>query len=248
MEYKILLYLFLAFAPGIIWLSFFLKRDNLPEPKMQIFKVFYFGLMVVLLAVLIELQMVKHIDLNSPSTPLLFGSATEPSLLFYGIKYVFIVGIIEESLKYLVVRFLVLKNSCIDEPIDLPIYMITAAIGFAVGENILLFLFGDPINVPGVAITRFIGANLLHIICSAIIGISLAMSFYHLKKRYLILFIGFTLSIVTHALFDICLQLFIINEDSIIILAPYILTGTLTILVLIGLRTIKKMKGVCKID
>jgi RsiW-degrading membrane proteinase PrsW (M82 family) len=248
MEFKILLYLLLAFAPGIMWLLFFLKRDNLPEPKLQIFKVFYFGIMVVLLAVPIELQMLKHIDFNYSTIPALLGSVSEPSLLFYGVKYIFIVGIIEEFLKYLVVRFLVLKNSCIDEPIDLPIYMITAAIGFAVGENILLFIFGDPINVPGIAMTRFIGANLLHIVCSAIIGISLAMSFYHLKRRYLILFLGFTLSIVTHALFNLCLQLFIINEDSIIILAPYILTGTLAILVLIGLRIIKKMKGVCKID
>ncbi|MCK9393674.1 MAG: PrsW family glutamic-type intramembrane protease [Candidatus Paceibacterota bacterium] len=248
MDYKIFLYLFLAITPGILWLIFFLRKDNHPEPKIKLFTVFYFGMIVVLLAAFIELQMLKHIDLSSPTITEMFGTSAEPTLFFYGIKYVFIVGIIEEVLKYLVVRFLILKKSCIDEPIDLPIYMITAAIGFAVGENLLLFFYTNPINAPGIAMTRFIGANLLHIVCSAIIGITLAVSFYNIKKRYLILFVGFVLSIVTHALFDFCIQLFIINEDSIIILAPYILTGTLSILVIIGLQLVKKMKGVCKID
>ncbi|MCK9578520.1 PrsW family glutamic-type intramembrane protease [bacterium] len=248
MESNILLYIFLAATPGLIWLAFFIKKDNVPEPKMEIFKVFYIGMMIVLLAALIEIQMIRHIDLSSPSVSYLLDSENNPTLLFYGIKYLFIVAIIEEVLKYFVVRFIVLKKSSIDEPIDLPIYMITAAVGFAVGENILLLFFANPADATGIAITRFIGANLLHIVCSAIIGISLAMSFYYLKKRYLLLFLGFTLSIVAHALFDICLQLFIMNEDSIIILAPYTLTGLLTILVLIGLRIVKKMKGVCKID
>ncbi|MFA6251965.1 MAG: PrsW family glutamic-type intramembrane protease [Candidatus Paceibacterota bacterium] len=249
MEYSsALLYLFLAVLPGLLWLSFFIKRDNLPEPKIEIFKVLYFGIMVVLLAVLIEKQMLRNIDLSSPNAIYLLDSQNKPNLLFYGIKYLFIVGTIEEILKYFVVRFIILKKSCIDEPIDLPIYMITAAIGFAIGENILLLFFANPLNAPGVAIARFIGANLLHIVCSAIIGISLAMSYYYLKKRYLILFLGFVLSVAAHALFDICLQLFIMNENSIIILAPYILTGTLSILVLFGLRAVKKMKGVCKIN
>jgi RsiW-degrading membrane proteinase PrsW (M82 family) len=42
-----------------------------------------------------------------------------------------------EIFKYLVVRFKVIKNPAFDEPTDIMLYMIIAALGFAAVENIL---------------------------------------------------------------------------------------------------------------
>ena len=83
------------------------------------------------------------------------------------------VAIVEELSKFGLV-FLVLgkhKDVC-DEAIDPMIYMIVAAIGFSCVENYLAIFnkmstFIDPLNI---LTARFLGANLLHIICSGTIG------------------------------------------------------------------------------
>ncbi len=41
------LYAFLlALIPGIVWLIYFLRKDNLPEPKRKILKVFLMGMLI----------------------------------------------------------------------------------------------------------------------------------------------------------------------------------------------------------
>lgn len=237
MDYNLFIYILIAITPGLLWLAFFLKKDNLPEPKIEIFKVFYFGIMAVIPAALIEINMLGHL------------SWMPETMTYYALKFIFIVALIEEVLKYLIIRYLVLKNSCFDEPIDIVIYMITSGLGFATGENLLLFIMTPSISDPiGIAITRFIGANFLHALCSAIIGIFIALSFYHLKQRKWIIVAGFILSIIIHATFNFSIQLFIINNKELIGIIPFIITITLSMFVIIGIEKVKKMKGVCKIN
>lgn len=237
MDCNLFVYILIALAPGILWLIFFLRKDNLPEPKIEITKVFYFGIMAVIPAALIEINMLGHL------------SWMPESMTKYALKFVFIVALIEETLKYLIVRYLVLKNSFFDEPIDIVIYMITSGLGFATGENLLLFILSQPITDPiGIAVTRFLGANFLHALCSAIIGIFIALAFYHLKHRKWIIALGFILSITIHAIFNFSIQLFIINNKELIGIIPFMITITLSIFVIIAIEKVRKMKGVCKIN
>ena len=166
---KVILYILIAIIPGLIWLFIFLRRDNLEEPKLEITKVFYLSMLLVIPAGLIEMNLLEKI------------SSLEINNLYYFLKFVVIVGLIEEIMKYLVVRYAVLKRSFLDEPIDIVIYMIVSGLGFATAENILTFiadpnLMTDPQISNGVkiAMVRFFGANLLHILCSGIIGIFIA--------------------------------------------------------------------------
>jgi RsiW-degrading membrane proteinase PrsW (M82 family) len=151
--------------------------------------------------------------------------------------------------KYLTVRFSILKTSSIDEPIDVPLYMIVAALGFATIENIILFynqstmLLASPFVL---VFSRFLGATLLHVLCSGIIGYFLAQSFYHLRQRKILLIIGFTLAISIHASFNFFLESSIIKETG-SILPSFVLVLIVFLFFSICLRKIKKLKSICKL-
>ena len=242
MDNNFFFYIILAILPGLVWPLFFLRKDVLPEPKKQIIKVFACGMAISFVAIFLEMTLLEEL------TELNFTGKT-----FHLIKYIFIIGLIEEFSKYIAVRYSIIKTSHVDEPIDLPIYMIVGALGFATAENILAFgtqtflVMKDPILL---SFGRFIGANLLHALCSGIIGCFLALSFYNLKQRHFVLFFGFSLSILVHAFFDFFLESSIIKEmeangSSPIAYSLFILVGMFIILSF-AMRRIKKLKSVCK--
>jgi RsiW-degrading membrane proteinase PrsW (M82 family) len=73
-----------------------------------------------------------------------------------------------------------------DEPVDAIIYMLTVALGFAAIENSLFLassLSGAPfLNTILTGSLRFIGATLVHVVSSGILGGALALSFYRSRK------------------------------------------------------------------
>lgn len=225
----------LALIPGLVWLIYFIRKDNLPEPKKKIFKVFLAGMLMSIPILCFELWLVG--DLNKLGIE---GTA------FLIIKYIFAIGLIEELFKYFAVRFTALKSSEIDEPIDLPIYMIIGALGFATIENIILFCNQSTVLLTNPAIltfSRFLGATLLHLLCSGIIGYFFALSFYHLKYRYILCFTGFFLAIIIHAVFNFSLESDIINN----VIGTFGLVLIIFVFFLFGLKKIKKLKSVCKL-
>jgi RsiW-degrading membrane proteinase PrsW (M82 family) len=225
----------LALLPGLVWLIYFIKKDNLPEPKRKILKVFLAGMLMSVPILCFELWF-----LGDLSKLKIEGTA------FLIIKYIFVIGLIEELFKYFAVRFCALKSSEIDEPIDLPIYMIIGALGFATIENIILFCNQSTILLLSPAILtfgRFLGATLLHLLASGIIGYFLALSFYHLKYRYILFSIGFILAIIIHATFNFFLESDIING----VIRSFALVLIIFVFFLLGLKRIKKLKSICKL-
>jgi RsiW-degrading membrane proteinase PrsW (M82 family) len=238
-----LIYIIIAIVPGLAWLIYFLRKDNQREPGLEITKVFYFGMMTVIPVGLIEIGIDKEISFLNTYT------------LYYLLKQILVIALIEESFKYLIVRYLALKKSFLDEPIDIVIYMIVSGLGFATAENVLQFIekyqtFSSALIESGIAlaVVRFFGANLLHVLCSGIIGIFVALSFYNLKHRGWIIPIGFILSIVIHGVFNFSIELFIINNNELIAMVPFIITMTIFIPFVIAIKKVKKMKSVCKIN
>ena len=115
--------------------------------------------------------------------------------------------IIEELLKYAVALIVIFWNREVDEPIDMVIYMIVIALGFAALEN-ALFIFnplvaGDLINSALTGSFRFLGATLLHGLASGTIGVILALAYYQSKFTQLLAgTVGLFIAIVLHALFN----------------------------------------------
>lgn len=236
------LYFVLAILPGLIWMLFFLRKDNLPEPKMKILQVFYLGILMAIPAAAIELLLLM--DFNQF---LLINLSLVPYFL---VKNLIIIGLVEEFFKYIMVRLFIFKNSCLDEPIDIPMYMIVSALGFATAENILLFAghsFNMITDTFGLAMVRFFGATLLHVLCSGIIGVFLALAFYKTKQRWFFIIFGFALGIAIHGLFDFFLESSIINlyQESYLILSPILILIIFYGLLNFALAKIRKLKSVC---
>lgn len=190
---SILLSLLCGILPSILWLIFWLREDKeKPEPRKRILEAFLGGMACILLVL--------------PLESLVFHTAGSPSPTpFY---VVFLWAAIEESLKFAACYFLVLRTRDDDEPIDSVIYMIITALGFSALENSLFLfhpLFYDN-NLLGGLVTenlRFIGASLLHILSSSIVGIFIAFSFYKPKvhKKVNVL-IGLFFAILVHSFFN----------------------------------------------
>ncbi len=179
--------------PALIWLAFWLHEDyKHPEPRGLILKTFLLGM----LAVIFVLPFQKGVDLFFP------GMTFAAILLWV---------ILEEFFKLGAAYLGGLKSVDDNEPIDPIIYMITAALGFVALEN-ALFIFGPMLvgeNITNHIISgnlRFIGASLLHIVSSGIIGTALAFSFYKSnRKRITLALFAIILAVLFHASFNLAI-------------------------------------------
>ena len=153
---SVLFPIILGIMPGLIWLFFYLREDIHPEPKKLILYTFVVGGMTTVPVLAGEILWER-----------LGGFINFPNILFLVIGF----ALIEEFFKFLGAYFAVAGNPALDEPIDAMIYAISAALGFAVVENILI-LSGSPLGltVLGTTSLRFVGATLLHTLASGIIG------------------------------------------------------------------------------
>ena len=149
--------------PALAWLWFWLKEDSRhPEPRRLIALAFLAGMLTVVVVI--------------PIQKFVAGYLVTQTAIFAAWST------IEEFTKYIIAWIVVLHRRENDEPIDAVIYMVAVALGFAGLENALFLL--SPLAGDTVAQTivtgnlRFIGATLLHVFSSALVGIALAFSFY----------------------------------------------------------------------
>ena len=210
-------------------------------------------MIIVLPTILIELGISSEIVLSFLKI--------SPLSIFY---FVFCVALPEEVMKYLVVRNKVLKSSELDEPTDVILYCIIAALGFAAVENIFYLVFYQLQFLKMVLVNsfRFLGAIFLHALCAGTLGYFLALSFYQPKKKTFLFFSGLSLSVLLHGFFNF----FIIKmgetvgekNGTIIIFQPGALAfysiGIVAILVglatfvSLGFKRLKKLQSVCEIS
>lgn len=185
--------------PAMLWLWFWLREDSVhPEPKSLVIRTFVAGMVVVVFV--LPLQKIFHDTLANQVS---IGLGIFIPLLIY-----LIWAGIEEIFKYFAGYIGGLKNQSMDEPIDAVIYMITAALGFAAIENTIFLI--DPLingNIVDSIVTgnlRFVGASLLHVLSSAVVGIFIAFAFY--KNRFtkiLYTIFGLILAIALHTTYNL---------------------------------------------
>ena len=229
-----LLLIFFGLAPSIIWLLFFLRKDSHPESNGMILKIFFYGMLAAIPAILLELGFSEELRLINLPAAL--------TLIFY----IFIgIALIEEVLKYLVVKKKVLKDSEFDEPVDAMLYMIIAALGFAALENLLIlsplissFQFMETFLVSGL---RLIGATFLHALCSGLVGYFLALSFFESKNRLKLISEGLLIAVVLHGLYNFSIMKV---EGNLRFVLPVIILVGLSILISLGFKKVKKLKSV----
>lgn len=191
------LLVFLGTLPSLIWLGYWLRKDSHPEPKVLITKVLLLGIMLSPLAIVLQLLFVQLIAR-------LLG--VESSTLSDGPGFYLWAAFVEEIVKYLAVYFVVLRSPEFDEPVDAMIYMLTAALGFAAMENILVInrVLGDGLSATvGLWSLRFAGATLLHALSSALLGYFIALAWFYFDHRKALFAIGLALATVFHWSFNL---------------------------------------------
>ena len=187
---------FVGIIPALFWLWFWLKEDPHAEPHRKLTLCFLGGMLAVI--IVLPIQKIIYISSDIPPT------------------WVFVVWAgLEELMKFAFAFMIALGSNDDDEPVDNIIYMIVVALGFVALENTLFLV--NPITSGSVVDTvitvnlRFVGASLLHIMTSSIIGASLGLAFYKTKKiKMLYLASGVILAVTLHTLFN----LFIINQPD----------------------------------
>lgn len=167
------------------------------------------------------------------------------------IIYIFLgIALIEEVAKYLVVRKKVMRNQEMDEPVDLMLYMIISALGFAALENLIVLLpIANPFLLTETIVLsffRFTGATFLHALCSGMIGYFMAISIPERKnRRAKILIFGIMSAILLHGLYDFSIMKL---EGNLKFTIPVIILLGLVIFVSRGFRKVKKLKSISKIQ
>jgi protease PrsW len=228
-------YLFLIFfslLPSIIWLFYYFKKDDHPEPKKLIFYVFIFGALFAGIGYFVQLKGSFYIlsYLEKISLPLLYIA------LFY--RFI-IIAFTEELLKYLAFFFSAKGSRELDEPIDFIIYMITAGLGFAALENFIILssLEINTLEVVKISLLRFLSGTLLHALVSGILGGFLAYAYR--KKKTVIIFFGLITVTAFHGIYNILAERL---DGGAIPFLSFFLFLILTLSLII--KKVKKLKSV----
>ncbi len=250
------IYIVLSFLPSLIWLSFYLKKDLHPEPKAMLIKVFLYGMLAGPLAAIIQVTSAATIYGLANSIPISqFISQFSFKILSTAVSTVTVIAIIapitEELFKYLMVKAAIFKNQNLDEPVDIMIYFICAALGFAATENLLYFgnlLNAEAALIAGSVILRFIGATFLHALASGTFGYFVALSFLRDGKRRFDFFLkGYLLAIFFHATYNYLVYLTSVSQWNFLFAMLLVLFLTfLGILVSWQFQELRKKISICK--
>lgn len=211
--------------PSLLWLWFWLKEEeNKPEPKWILSLVFILGMMAVIVVLPIQRFIHGNMNIDSHTLELILLASTE------------------EIIKYLVVLVVLYKTDYIREPIDWPIYLITAALGFAALENALFLIKPIAMGQDTVSLLtgqlRFLGSTLLHAVASGILGIALGISL-HIQgfRRKFYITIGLLSAIALHSAFNF----FIIRSNGNDFLKVFAFLWVVTIIVMLLYEKVRRM-------
>jgi len=209
-------------VPALVWVYFWTREDtHHPEPLQLIVAAFLAGMVATIIT----------IPFQKIALSLLTGSAV-----------VIAWAAIEEVVKFLCAYVTVLRNPADNEPVDPLIYMITVALGFAALENTLFLI--SPLMTSGAIESilsgnfRFLGATLLHVLASSMIGVALGVTFYKRRSiKVLAGAVGLILAILLHSIFNFL----ILNSPSGELLRVFALVWIGLIILLVIFEHVKRI-------
>lgn len=183
----------LAIAPVAFWLWYFQMRDRLrPEPRALVIRVFVLGGIAAIPAAYIELIALAAAGLT-------IGRQTASDAF----AAAFIVGLVEESLKFIAVLVGIYRYLEFDEVMDGIIYAVAASLGFAAVENLFYVLQGG----VSVGLIRAFPSIPGHAFFGAVMGYYIGLSKFAGPRRQLLLAAALALATLAHTAYDAVLFL-----------------------------------------
>ena len=145
-----------AVIPAIALLIYYYRLDKAkPEPKGLVIKIFFLGILSIVPAIIIEL-LVSAMGSSLDSIPFLSS--------FF--RAFIVAALIEELIKFMIVKKFAFNKTAFDEEMDGIVYIIAASMGFACFENVL-YVMGTNMFT---AILRAFTAIPMHAFASGIMG------------------------------------------------------------------------------
>lgn len=247
-----LFYILLGLLPSLIWLSFYLKKDKNPEPNSLVLKLFFWGMLLTSVAIVLELFLIWLLNPNLRFLSVL-SQIPQNGFIKIILAATLVPALVEEYLKYAIVRFKFLKSSAFDEPIDVMLYCIIVGLGFASVENLLVLFKVSSSGIGqtlGIISFRFFGATLVHALACGIVGYWLAKGLLQLKNRKKMVLIGLTIAIIFHSCYNYLIitiseQTAVEQKMFFFLLTAILLTAT-AFLVSFYFRKLKKQKAICR--
>jgi len=183
--------LVLAVAPGLFILWYIYHQDKYePEPKKLIFKVFLWGVVSTIPAIIVEILLEKALPVSGTT-----------SLLGAFVGAFIVVAPIEEVCKTSAAYFSAYRSPEFNEVMDGIVYGVAAAIGFATLENIFYVCSMG----AGVGVMRALFAVPGHAMEGAIIGFYMGMKKMNPDSPHRYILAGFIIAVLFHGVYDFVL-------------------------------------------
>lgn len=122
--------------------------------------------------------------------------------------------LIEESLKFILIKKICFGQKCFNQIMDGVIYAVALSLGFAMFENFFYFASFLPYGVPTLAggiILRTFSSTLLHTLSTGWLGYWIGRARFDDKNKTFFTIAGFSMAILIHAAFN-----FFLLESSIL--------------------------------
>ncbi len=210
-----------------MWLWYLRRRDN-TIPARAVATAFGLGLVLVWPAFWLE-DFAEKIWLTfSPATAHYFAGAVLPlqrplDILLPAIGTFLVVAVVEEGLRYILLRFWIWKSAVIDQVFDGLLVGVAVGLGFATLENTIYFLSlfqdGSYDTLVFVFFLRFLISTLAHISFGGLMGTFLARGLFNIYNGRQYTVPAFFLPWFLHGLYDLLLG---INQSfyAVLLLLP----------------------------
>ena len=175
-------------VPALLWLLFWFREDRgNKEPATLIITTFIAGMLSVIIVLPLE-SFISTLPFTSTQMTVLWAACEE-------ILKLFAFGVIMSNSPYL------------DKPIKYPIYLMTAALGFAALENTMFLLHPLSINNTTLSLLtgnlRYLGSTLLHSAASGLVGIAIGLAFFRSSEtRFWYGVFGVITAVALHSTFN----------------------------------------------
>ncbi|WP_452228315.1 PrsW family intramembrane metalloprotease [Lacinutrix sp. MEBiC02404] len=187
--------LLLAIAPVFLIILYIYYKDKYDkEPKRLLFFSFLLGAVV---SIIVTTVLYILSDYTIP-----IEIVGNKSVLQLFIKAFFIVALIEEFSKYIIVRYFAQPNKAFNEQFDGIVYAVMVSMGFAATENIMYVLQGG----MQTALLRAFTAVPAHATFAVIMGFFMGKAKFSKNRRRLNL-LGLILAVLFHGTYDFFLFL-----------------------------------------
>ena len=183
-----------------LWLYF---RDRLREPAGVVLLTLFFGVVIALPAMVLEMAMHAFgtsIGVSTPGAP--------QTLVHAGFTAFAVAALVEELLKFLVLWGFSARRDAFDEPMDGIVYGAAASLGFAGIENVLYVMNGlsgdggSAGQAAVVAAMRALTAVPMHASFGVVMGACIGIARFSPNRRGLWIALGLAGAIGLHGFYD----------------------------------------------